>query len=841
MIMTKGYYKIGFLLLGLLALGACHDNDWSGTDYNDENAVHFQTMVGQSNSYSRAGLSSGYVALPEGYTLNVQMKSNVNNTISNEGSAATYTVGTVGTSDTPSALTSTTPYYWPSSTIAYGFTATAGLDAVMADQTTSGNMISSDKLSGYSATNASHTDIVYQTAKVWKNNATDVPLYLQHDRAEITVIVKAGVGVSHDALKYVENNTSMSDTIYSYGASTDKDVKVSKPFAEATTIDYSDTEKGVATTQYTAIVEPYNYYANSSKPITRIVLNNQNYSFYSSNDASTDETAKELAYNLKAGTHLTLTITIGRDGRIIGVVAQLKDWMLVANEDISTDDFGHAGTPITIGDSNKLVEFLTGADNTKGKIAILTNDITLTAEQAATLKTKTLYATLNLDGKTLTTPETFLNEVSSSGVLKYGVINLSGANQGCAVATTNNGIVEKVTTESLEGHVVTKAGLVETNNATIKDCNNNIKVTSSEASIGGIAATSTGAIDNCVNNSKVYTTNSSTSLGGIVGTASGTVTNNTYTYGITQTQSIGKNIIGSTSGSVTVLGNAWPTKASDIGGTNTFANPFDAVVDSQTELGNILTSGTASNSYRIAAGFTIDSWSNTYSLASVLDGNNKTITTKSRLFETITGTFKNATVMLSTNLVSAGSTDGSDGMTAVAYNLTGGNINGITVTGSTGKETITASNPSGLISIATNATIANCINKVPLVIKGNGSIEYASGIVNEASKTTISGCRNASSATITLDTTHGTTTYIGGIVGALNKADKDATLACTVTDCDNFCDFTSGPTHIGGIVGLSTSYGVTKSCQGNWWPTGYNGVGSGGGSIGKKNAIRPIE
>jgi hypothetical protein len=164
------------------------------------------------------------------------------------------------------------------------------------------------------------------------------------------------------------------------------------------------------------------------------------------------------------------------------------------------------------------------------------------------------------------------------------------------------------------------------------------------------------------------------------------------------------------------------------------------------------------------------------------------------------------------------------------------------VTGSTDAVTITASNPSGLISIATNATIANCINKVPLVIKGNGSIEYASGIVNEASKTTITGCRNASTATITLDATHGTTTYIGGIAGALNKADNDATLACTVSDCDNFCSFAQGPTHIGGIVGLVPKLGVvTKNCQGNWWPTGYNGVGSGVGSIGKKNAIHPIE
>jgi hypothetical protein len=848
--MMNGHYKIGLLLMGLLALAACQDNDNTVEDHSGENAVQFQTMVGQSESYSRAGLSTGYVALPAGYSLSVQMCSKDGETVSNVGNAATYTVGTTGTTDTPSALTSTNPLYWPSSTVSYGFTASAGLDVVMADQSLSGNLISSDKLSGYSATDASHDAIAYQTAKAWNNNTTAVPLYLKHDKAEITVILKAGTGVGHDAVKYVENNTTLSDTIFSYGATP---VAVSKPYTEETTIDYSDTEKNVSTTKYTAIVDPYDYYTNTSSPITRIVLDNQKYSFYSTNDTRTDVTAKQSAYNLTAGKHLTLTITIGRDGRIINVDAQIKDWTLVANEDLSTDDFGHAGTPYTIDSYDKLNIFLSAADqNTKGKIAILAQDITLTDAQAAVISTKTLNCTLNLNGKTISTPLPLFTEVSESGVLKYGVINLTAANQPCVAAVTNSGIIEKVTTESLQGHVLTKAGLVETNTGIIKECSNNIIVTSSETAIGGIAATSTGTIDACLNNAKVYTANAGTIVGGIVGTASGTVTNNSYTYGITQSQATGTlgNIIGSAT-SVTASGNSWPTTAANaIAGTNAFSSPFDAVIDSETELKNIL-SGTSSNSYRVAASFTIsdDTWKdNTYTLASLLDGNNKTITTKYRLFETITGTFKNATILLSASLASTTSTGGSDGMSAVAHILNGGTIDGLTAARSA-SETISASNPSGLVGVATaGATIANCINKVPLIISGQGTTVYAGGIVSEATKTTISGCRNASTATITLGTNHGTITYVGGIVGVLNKDNKDTkdtTGACLVTDCTNFYDFTGcSATYIGGIVGLIGTKGSDSQCQGNWWPTGKSGAGASSestGTIGKKNAIQPTE
>ena len=162
----------------------------------------------------------------------------------------------------------------------------------------------------------------YHTAKLWKelnskvklvSNDDDykkIPLYLQHKRALITIILKADEGVSRKALAYNVAENDLSAKIYSHATGALEIV----PLAGEEFIDYDEDKNGaaeshVSTTRYDAIVEPYDYSENASTDlITKISLSGQHYSFYAENDA--DFSNNKDSYKLDAGKHLTITVIL---------------------------------------------------------------------------------------------------------------------------------------------------------------------------------------------------------------------------------------------------------------------------------------------------------------------------------------------------------------------------------------------------------------------------------------------------------------------------------------------------------------------------------------------------
>ena len=214
--------------------------------------------------------------------------------------------------------------YWPDiNTNEYGFIAKTGtletngdFAALSADQDTEAELINEDQLLGYGAVFSDENKgiIHYRTAADWKNANSDVDeadkkkirLYMQHRRAKITIILKAGTNVNRATLATASNITMK---IYSYQGSTTTEIT---PCASAATVDYTASDPGgaatgVATTKYEAIVEPYNYQTNSTDAIARISISGKTSYFYVSNE---NEEEKKINYNLTAGKHLTITITL---------------------------------------------------------------------------------------------------------------------------------------------------------------------------------------------------------------------------------------------------------------------------------------------------------------------------------------------------------------------------------------------------------------------------------------------------------------------------------------------------------------------------------------------------
>lgn len=200
--------------------------------------------------------------------------------------------------------------YWPDNTQAYGFKATAGTETLGTDQSDATNLRNQDRLEGYAfvplkdgeARQYTEDALNYKTSKEWKTaNATfgktgedlkKIPLYLKHMRSKITIILNAGANVTSADL------ASASVTIYSYPGP----IAVNKPLHEIVGGFH----------QYTAIVEPYNYTTETTsgdggKKIAQITLTtlNKTFTYKPSNDTSGTG-----AYNLAAGQHLTITITL---------------------------------------------------------------------------------------------------------------------------------------------------------------------------------------------------------------------------------------------------------------------------------------------------------------------------------------------------------------------------------------------------------------------------------------------------------------------------------------------------------------------------------------------------
>ena len=499
----------------------------------------------------------------------------------------------------------------------------------------------------------------YRISKNWKadnGGSKAIPVYLKHLRSRITVILKAGEGVSRQdlILDYAEN--FINAKIYSYSGETTTEIS---PYATSTTIDYTAGDyggaaNGVSTTQYTAIVEPYDYQANNTKPIAQIKLSNQTFKFLVDNESVEGNKSK---YNLTVGKHLTITATLSRgsDGNIyqVKMAAQVTDWD-VTDIAATVDSEGQIGTTTDIGTREDLLAFLTDADKNKaGNIANITGDINLETSEAWTTP-QPLNCTMKMNDKTFTTTHRIFSTIGVGGKLVGGTISVGGdGTVDAAIAGTNRGTIQNITVNrtSTSTAKATKAGLVVTNSGTISTCTSNLPVSGTSDVVGGIAKESVYHSDNgsmpviegCIANARVEGSGETVG-GGIVGKAVGRVSGNTFNYGITLLQEADKfkNIVYGKPDAEThelrAYSNSWPTTAANTIGnhssnnSNTMAaaNIFDATIDSQTELATLLNNvyNIGGSKYRVSDNFSVTgSWGYSDTTAYfTLNGNGKTIT-----------------------------------------------------------------------------------------------------------------------------------------------------------------------------------------------------------------------
>lgn len=759
--------------------------------------------------------------------------------------------------------------YWPSTTTAYGFKATAGNETLETDQTTKDKWLLQDRLEGDAG--------YYKAAKDWKlynkesklvSNDEDykkILLPMQHKRSLITVILKAGEGVGRKALAYDVADKDLSATIFSYGSS---NIEIN-PLVSEEKISYDadkngDAESDVSTTRYDAIVEPNDYSAAPANDvIVRVSLSGQKYSFYAENDIP----ANLSSYSLEAGKHLTITVTLTRDSRKAMMSAYIEDW----TEEVTTticDDYGNAGEPIVIATRQELIDFL-GSDtkNKAGNVALVTKDIDLADWSQADYG---LNCTLNLGGCTILSNYRFLNNLGSAASLMNGTIQI-GDEVDAAIAETNNGVIEdvKITAKDNTDAHATTAGAVVDNFGTISKCRSSLCVYGGSAEfVGGIAATSTmsdnktSIIDACTVTGRVTgSVSGETYGGGIVGKANGYVTNNTFEYGITllQNKDYYKNIVAvkNEAHSFKFENNAWPTIDADLDMTNATSesNRYTGIIDSQDELleSVIAANNKDTNRFRLAKDITVTTTIG--SIAYELDGNGKQLTTSAMIFNAITGKVHDLTISLSTDLVATlDATDATDAIAPLAFELHGATAEIYNIQVKAGDKKIQASNPAGVVVwVWDGATVSNCEvraniqSQVPTGLTQGR--KFAGGIVSTVSKGTITQCI-FHSLTGTLSGSDSSIAFYGGIVGGIEKKDGSSdTPEFTITDCTSFVAIPKDNAHYGCILGNSKlsdgSAATSTNCQGNWWPSTSNGVGTYVGSIestiGKRNSITPTE
>lgn len=811
---------------------------------------------------SRAAMTRGdvgYETLKENYLFSIGMYTDENTKVGENG------IYSVIDDDLTGSLKAETPLYWPSTKVAYGFKATAGTENLEKDQSTKEKWLLQDRLEG-------KTDD-YRTAKDWKiynvgNGLTDndddykkIPLYLKHKRSLITIILKAGEGVSRKALAYDVAENDLKARIYSYSSGS---MEIT-PLAGETLIDYDADKNGaaeseVSSTRYDAIVEPYDYTINAEKDlIAKISLSGQNYSFYAGNDAVSDVAN----YNLEGGgKHLTITVTLSRDSRKVMMSAYIEDW----TEEVTTticDDYGNAGEPIEIKNRDELIDFLgSETKNKAGNVALVTNSIDL----GTWAETYDLNCTLNLGGCTLLSNYRFLDKIGDAASVQNGTIQIGGI-VDAAIAQTNCGTIEDVRITAKDGTTAcaTQAGAVINNTGTISKCHSSLKVSGgSEGFVGGIAATSTSSpsktsiIDGCIVSNSV---GGGASGGGIVGKANGYITNNTFEYGITlnQVKATHKNIVAVRDDgheTFNVDNNSWPTEDDCLNMTNATSEDelYDGIIDSQAELLESVKPAYNSEgkSYRLAQDIYVNQTIG--DVAYNLDGNNKQITTSAMIFNSITGVVRDLTIYVSKSLISTqDQTAATDAIAPLAFEVHGDRaaINNIKVKMADGA-IIQSSNPAGVVVWAWGgATVSNCEAKVNIYANVATSIsqgrKFAGGIVSTVSNATVTQCILHSGSV--LSGTDATILYYGGIVGGIEKKDNDSyNPELTITDCICFVAVAKDEHH-GGILGnskLGTSAVATSDkCQGNWWPNDCNGVGTKDGSdestIGKRNSVTPTE
>ena len=562
------------------------------------------------------------------------------------------------------AIASGSTVYWPDNVNAYGFKATAGSDAVATDQTTDANLLLQDKLIGFGFEpiwNSGSPDNIdglnYRTCGDWKAanisrsapeaDQKKIPLYLKHQRSKITIILKEGEGVNHEDLALSTATTNIDATIYSYSGGSTTEVK---PYASETTI------STVTYTQYTAIVEPYDYRTETTsgdggQVIAEIKLSGQRFTFKPSNETAVDKSN----YNLTAGKHLIITATLARgDAQKVLLTAQIVPWDMISTNATVGDD-GLVGSTTNIDSRAGLLAFLSGENNKAGNIANITADIDLESGEAWT--SQPLNCTMKLNNHTISTTHPVFTTIGALGKVEGGTISVSGdATVNAAIATSNLGTIKDVTVCRESTGKASQGGLVVTNSGTISSCSSTLPVHGTSGVVGGIAKESVYStigsmpvIENCTVDARVDG-ETGTSGGGIVGSAVGRVSGNTYAYGITLNQNANnfKNIVLAKADSheLRAYDNKWPTKADNSIGDHSYNNSntttatiYDATIDSADELWNLLfvnSNNKDGQNYRVNCDFTVvngtsgATWAGNISgrLAYChLDGNGKNITT----------------------------------------------------------------------------------------------------------------------------------------------------------------------------------------------------------------------
>lgn len=692
--MKLSKYGILFTLIALL-LASCSDewqkaiDDGTIPDMTGEQ-VAFTTNVSSSGSDSRGyspieNGTAGYTAINKAYKLKITMHK--------QGESATK-MGTCtyepvfsqsGTSEgvlRAVPANGETALYWQDSQQAYGFSVTAGSDNIATDQSDEGKWLAQDRLKGFSyapvkddserpvedninAINYRTSKQWYQANSVWmptngivpKDDFKNIPLFLQHERAWITVILRAGVGVDRDAVDFVTANKKIKAEIYNY----ESDGTAITPWLTEQEVAYSaedglpsQTRKGVA---YHAIVNPYNYLAKAEESIiSKINLSGQNFSFYASNDTrygeykNSPESQPDMkAYNLTAGKHLVIDVTLSRESRKILITAYVEDWTEKVTSSVC-DDFGVAGTPIVIQNRDELLAFLSDSTKNKaGQTAIISaNSIDLDKDKEgndsswSSERTYDLNATLNIGGCTLSTSSQFLNNISASGQILNGTIAVKKDSKvETVVCNDNYGSISYLDVTADATSTASKAGIAVVNYGNISRCSSAITVEGASDTdfVGGIAAKSIyqdgeiavePIIDRCTVTGRVgVAANTNTTYGGgIAGLAAGRVTNCTYEYGISLLQAIRKdasekplllNIVNQIQEGKTLKanGNEWSTRGDyTIGSTEIQNNRdeallYDQIIYCQAELNELVKAYSTYNAsgkrYRIAQSFTVTS------------------------------------------------------------------------------------------------------------------------------------------------------------------------------------------------------------------------------------------
>lgn len=742
----------------MLALTSCSDiiDSITGGDIDEGDKVMFTTMVPDIPVSSRSALTewknkvSSYKAVQDEYSFKVSMFK--------EGSAEAEAEGVyvpTTTTDNDGNLTyhsdgTLTPQagdmYWKDNVSRWGFKAESiSSEEVEPDQSTQQLWLHQDKLVGYSYlpiwTGDDETGhgvddfnkINYRTSKQWyadNKTAKDlsglmadsnddykkIPLYMQHQRSWVTVILRAGEGVAREALAYESSADNILTTIYSYGEPGTAPLAITQSKTMEAFLDYDGDI--ASTTRYDAIVNPHNFIANHDTMekdiIARISVSDQNFTFAAANDfnykefvtdgtGTSEATKKMQAYNLQPGKHLTIEATLSRGSRMIMITAWVEDWTETVTQTIC-DDYGKNGDPILINNRKELEDFLKGDNNKAGNVAMIVPDaLPLTGGDWPS--GYELKGTLNLAGATLSIDRPLFSSIAGSGNLVNGEILVDDAFNGASSVTdTNYGTIERVRiTTSGENSPAQAgvAGLVQTNYGSIFQCTSSLPVYGTTGIVGGIAARNinptnfVAAIDGCTVTARVDGGSGVTYGGGIVGEAEGRVSNNIFEYGITLMQDLTKfkNIIANIGehGLNAHGNNAWPvtgnyTIGNDIEIVNNYqGQTYNAVIDNQDELKKLLTSGYnySANIYRIAGSFSVNKdkdesnwiWGNAklnneyftkdaagnYARGNVkfkLNGNNKTITltgseNATMLFGYVIGEIYDLNVVLEKPIVAA--------------------------------------------------------------------------------------------------------------------------------------------------------------------------------------------